>query len=68
MNLIHLLRAFRAMRREAPAEPLAPPPAQAANLPVPGVYHPLQGIAVHAVGDIPPPANTFNPRKPAHER
>ncbi|MDQ1079683.1 hypothetical protein QE401_002209 [Pseudoroseomonas cervicalis] len=45
--LVHLL-ALLAGRREALAEPLAPPPAQAAR---PGPIPP--GIPVHAVGDTP---------------
>lgn len=45
--LVQLL-GLLAGRREAPAEPLAPPPAQAAR---PGLASP--GIPVHAVGDAP---------------
>lgn len=60
MTLLSFLAALGLLRREASAEPLAPPPAQAApqvlpdshlSVPMPPVRPPRAAVLVHAIGD-----------------
>lgn len=63
MTWFSQLLALLGLRREAPAEPIAPPPSQAAPVlaPVPGVYHPAQVVPVYGVGGVPPAPANLNP-------
>jgi len=75
MTLLLFVNALRALWREALAEPLVPPPAQAASqvlpsaslpVPMPSVRPPRTAVPVYAVGDAIPAVTTTTARQEAH--